>query len=105
MKKEFHVWFRTHFGMTANGYDHVVKQIKTGIPHISTENVIFADMKIITKYGYRLFIHPANGNLFEITLGECANLDRELRPEMNLLKMLINGAFDTDECTVIEEEI
>jgi hypothetical protein len=76
--------------------------LKRGL-NVHTDNLIFCDTKIITKYGYRLFIHPQIGEAFEITLGKCANTKREIKPETNILRLLLSGEFDTDDCKVVEE--
>ena len=76
-----------------------------GKDRIDTQNIIFADLRLITEHGYRLFIHPEVGDVFEITLGECEHLDRDLRPVMNLLKMILNGAFESNEKFAIVREV
>lgn len=48
-------------------------------------------------------IHPQIGEPFEITLGKCANTSREIKPETNILHLLLSGEFDTDDCKVVEE--
>ncbi|MBR0340797.1 MAG: hypothetical protein IJH64_00830 [Oscillospiraceae bacterium] len=107
--REFHVFFDMKIGEffymqnIANIYDTVIGEIKDGIEMIHTANLLFCDMKIITKYGYRLFIHPQIGEPFEITLGKCANTKREIKPETNILHLLLSGEFDTEDCKVVEE--
>lgn len=86
-----------------NAYCEVLEDVKDGYGCINTQNLVFCDMKIITKYGYRLFIHPQVGKPFEITLGKCANTKREIKPETNILRLLLSGEFDTDDCKVVEE--
>ena len=45
--------------------------------------------------GYRIFVHYSEIEPpFEITLGDCEKIDREIRMAHNLEKMLISGAFD-----------
>ena len=101
--REFHAYFYS-YGIVNDGYDDVLRMMKLlKSPVIYTQNLVFCDMKIITKYGYRLFIHPQIGEPFEITLGKCANTKREIKPETNILKLLLSGEFDTDECKVVEE--
>ena len=107
--REFHVFFDMTIDelldvqKIANLYEIVISEIKDGIGMIHTANLLFCDMKIITKYGYRLFIHPQIGEPFEITLGKCANTNREIKPETNILHLLLSGEFDTEECKVVEE--
>lgn len=102
--REFHVWFFTPMTRTLyRSYSNIVKCLKCGFETINTLNVLFCDTKIITKYGYRLFIHPQVGEPFEITLGKCANTSRVIKPETNILNLLLSGEFNTDDCKVVEE--
>ena len=102
--REFHVWFFQPWTTKLyNAYTIVLDMLKEGYTTINTQNLIFADMRIITKYGYRLFIHPQIGEPFEITLGKCANTKREIKPETNILHLLLSGEFNTDDCKVVEE--
>ena len=70
--------------------------INAGIEQFATTQLSCLSTDLITKYGYRIFIHPYKGEIFEITLGDCANTTKEIRPAHNLEKMLIAGAFDTE---------
>lgn len=126
MRKELHIWFgRNMFrhgfldGDIIESYDELstvfrvnkrMDQSSDGyffIPKdviIHTHNVIFAHGRVIEHYGFRLFIHPAIGDMFEITFGKCKNTDREIQPHHDILKLLRSGEFDTDECKVISED-
>lgn len=126
MRRELHVWFgRNMPGLAVidgdiiepyDGLSNMFRVIKSNdqscdgyffIPKdviIHTHNVIFAHSRIIEKYGFRLFIHPAIGDMFEITFGECANTSREIKPHHDVLKLLLSGEFDTDKCKVITED-
>lgn len=102
--REFHVWFNPNFRTPMwERYGDVVRLIQSGKDRIDTQNIIFADLRLITEHGYRLFIHPQVGEPFEITLGNCANTSREIKPETNILKLLLSGEFNTDDCKVVEE--
>lgn len=104
MEKEFHVWFFFNpWIQMCNAYCEILECVKEGYGGINTQNLVFCDMKIITKYGYRLFIHPQIGDPFEITLGKCANTKREIKPETNILHLLLSREFDTEDCKVVEE--
>ena len=102
MAKEFHVWF-----CTCKEPNHAIMQSVLWLmkrnQNVHTCNLIFADMRIITKWGYRLYIHPTVGDPFEITLGKCANTSREIKPETNILNLLLSGEFDTDDVKVVRE--
>lgn len=106
MEKKFVVCFGNKHYATAEAYSDIIEQLNEGVEYISTHNVVFADLRIITEYGYRLFIYPQTGEPFEITLGDCENLDRELRPAHNLFRLLVSGAFDLnpDKCIVVEKD-
>lgn len=56
------------------------------------------------ELGYRIFIYPYKGEMFELTLGACANTDREIRMAHNLEKMLFAGVFDTANTNVIGDD-
>lgn len=126
MRKELHVWFGCNMPRSAfldcdviESYDELsntfcvtkrMDRLSDGCFFISrdviihTHNVIFANSRIIEEYGFRLFIHPAIGDTFEITFGECANTSREIKPHHDILKLLLSGEFNTDECKVISED-
>ena len=105
MEKEFHIWFSDcPFWRGVNSYEGVMDSLRSPyIEVIHTHNLLFCDMRIITKYGYRLFIHPAVGDVFEVTLGECTNTDRHITEFTNILNLLLSGEFDTEDCKVVEE--
>lgn len=105
MEKEFHIWFSDcQFGLGVNSYESIMNSLKSAYSRVvHTHNLLFCDMKIITKYGYRLFIHPQVGDPFEITLGKCANTKREIKPETNILHLLLSEEFNTEDCKVVEE--
>jgi len=117
MKKELHVWFGINMprwsrldGDVIESYYGLCRvlnnkgQYREGDVIIHTRNIIFANSRMIDKYGFRLFIHPSIGDMFEITFGKCANTSREIGPHHDILKLLLSGEFDTDECQVITED-
>lgn len=74
------------------------------IEQFDTTQLSCLSTDLITKYGYHIFIHPYKGEVFEITLGDCANTTKEIRPAHNLEKMLIAGAFDTETTQCVFRE-
>ena len=78
--------------------------INEGIEQFATTQLSCLSTDLITKYDYRIFIHPYKGETFEITLGDCANTTKEIRPAHNLEKMLIAGAFDTETTQCVFRE-
>lgn len=67
--------------------------------NIYTNQIMTCKLYLITEYGYRIFIHPIVGDMFEVTLGDCAGTSRELRPGHSLPNMLVSGAFDEARVT------
>lgn len=118
MKRELHVWFGHDTpslgfpnGAVIESYNCLCYVLKKESQYhgednsiIHTHNIIFAHSRVIEHYGFRLFIHPAIGDMFEITFGECANTSREIMPHHDILKLLLSGEFNTDECKVITED-
>lgn len=118
MRKELHVWFGCNTpslgfpnGAVIESYDRLCQVLKKesqyhgeGNVIVHTHNIIFAHSRVIEGYGFRLFIHPAIGDMFEITFGDCANTSREIKPYHDILKLLLSGEFDADKCTVVSED-
>lgn len=100
MSKEIHFYCASDHSMLnypmAFTYSSFQDSINVGIEQFATVQLSCLSTDLITKYGYRIFIHPYKGETFEITLGDCANTTKEIRPAHNLEKMLIAGAFNTE---------
>ena len=102
--KGFHIWFRKPednlgdicFQDTLYDIEHALNK---GLPVIHTYQVESVKTYLF-DLGYRIFVHPFKGSDFELTLGNCSNTDREIRPAHNLCKLLISGAFDTPNTNV-----
>ena len=71
---------------------HDIEILKKYGKSIHTEQIVSCTTQLFTD-GYRIFIHPFEGDEFEITLGYCKRTEREIRMGHNLFRMLINGAF------------
>lgn len=101
MGKEFHIWFCTcHTGeINCNTLFDIEIALNEGLTYIHTYQVQAVSTSLI-EMGYRIFVHPHKGPVFEITLGACANTDREIRLGHSLNKMLVNGVFDTETTCV-----
>ncbi len=98
MNKELHIWFDGSYPEnTLHLYKSAMDAVKNSIPKIHTTQTELANLRFIENYGYRLFIHTYTGEVFEVTLGDCARTTKEIRPAHNLEKMLLNGAFDIDD--------
>lgn len=108
MAKEFHLYLSdyemTRDSCCLHSYVATKKAIEQGRARIDTTQVALVGTYLIHR-GYRIFIYPAKGIPFEITLGKCANTSREIREAHNLEKLLVNGGFDTDSVSVCDGPI
>ena len=99
-KKQIHFYFGPYPDGAVNSYFLTKDTIEAGIKNIHTTQIVLCTTDLFRK-GYRIFIHPLQGNAFEIKLGDNSPYtDKEIRMGHNLYKMLIAGTFDTDETTV-----
>ena len=94
--KEFHMYFYQYPMNCLHTIPEVLDAIQSGQEMIHTTQLCEVTTDLITKYAYRIFIHPHIGETFELRLGNCPNTDKEIRPAHNLAKMLRAGSFDTD---------
>lgn len=93
-EKEIHFWFDEQYPEdTYHSYYYASWLIGWRFDLIHTTQIALISTKLITEKGYRIFIHDHRGKMFEITLGSCDRIDREITESMNLEKMLLNGAF------------
>lgn len=90
MSKEIHIWFDDYPRGTCHTIeDTLIDLTQSGLDVVHTTQPSFASTKFLV-IGIRIFIHPYSGDEFELTLGNCANTDREIRPAHNLEKMIFN---------------
>lgn len=94
-KKEIHFWLNGNYpnDEILHAYCYTKFAIDRDMSEIHTTQIALISTKLITEYGYRIFVHDYKDNRFEITLGSCERIDREITESMNLEKMLLNGAF------------
>ena len=100
-EKQIHFFFGNYIDATAHSYVLTQHVIEAGVENIYTTQIVLCTTDLFKK-GYRIFIHPVEGNSFEIKLGDNSPYtDKEIRMEHhNLYKMLIAGTFNTAETTV-----
>lgn len=103
-KPQIHFYFGGPNGQYPDGTVHTYRTTKLLIEleseRIDTTQIVLCTTDLFRK-GYRIFIHPTKGNMFEIKLGDNSPYtDKEIRMEHNLYKMLIAGTFNTAETSV-----
>lgn len=77
-----------------HGWREAEQAIREGVPEIATTQMGLLSTELIVEHGYRVFVHPADGDPYEIQLGgECTCTGKELRPAHNLFRMWQAGAF------------
>lgn len=104
-KKQIHFYFGGPVdGTYPDGAVHTYRLsallIELESERIDTTQIVLCTTDLFKK-GYRIFIHPVKGPMFEIKLGDNSPYtDKEIRMGHNLYKMLIAGTFNTTKTTV-----
>lgn len=101
-EKQIHFYFDNQYpeDETLHTYRLTELLIKVESERIDTTQIVLCTTDLFRK-GYRIFIHPTKGDMFEIKLGDNSPYtDKDIRMEHNLYKMLIAGTFDTAESSV-----
>ena len=99
MEKEIHFYSSMNYAFSAmgpqlyRGWEVTLEALQDGVPIIHTLQMgILTYSALIFDAGYRIFIYDEYGE-FELTLGNCARTNREIRYEHNHFKMWANGEF------------
>lgn len=100
-KKQIHFYFGNYSDPTIHSYTLTQIAINSmNYSRINTTQIVLCTTDLFRK-GYRIFIHPAKGNTFEIKLGDNSPYtDKDIRMGHNLYKLLIAGTFNTAETSV-----
>ena len=103
-KPQIHFYFGGPNNQYPDGTVHTYKLTELLI-EVESELIVTTQILLCTtdlfRKGYRIFIHPVEGNPFEIKLGDNSPYtNKEIRMGHNLYKMLISGTFDIIGTTV-----
>lgn len=97
--KEIHFYSSMDYAFSAmgpqlyKGWEGTLEALQEGIPIIHTLQMgILTYSSKIFDAGYRIFIWDDHGE-FELTLGDCARTNREIRYAHNHFKMWVSGEF------------
>lgn len=97
-QKEIHFYSSTDYTTDSTclylvGWENTLYAINAGntIIHTLQMGLLTISSKLFDA-GYRIFIHDDHGE-FELTLGDCARTNREIRYTHNHFKMWISGEF------------
>ena len=93
--KEFHLYFDDDIDAIHHSYTLTKWLIDTDRNDIHTTQVVLLTTKLFDK-GYRVFVHPKVGDVFEIKLGVCPCTKRLIRKTHCLYKLLIGGEFQKE---------
>lgn len=95
MHKEYHLflYLPDYVKMWSLTVDDVNTAVQIENPMIYTFQVITCTTDLF-KHGYRIFVHVAPDDEYEITLGSCDRTNREIKMGHCLYNLILSGEFD-----------
>ncbi len=92
--REVHIWLdKAGFEKYENEFYLCKTYAETMVMLRSEQEQIHTTQTHFCQFEYgRIFVH-ADGEIHEITVGECEGTDREIKPAYNIEKMLYAGEF------------
>lgn len=95
--KEFHIHLRP--GEYPKETLHTIKEVEDALDFpldvIHTTQLCEVTTRLF-EAGYQIFVHPYEGDVFEIKLGENTHTERLIREGHNIAKLIYAGEFDND---------
>jgi hypothetical protein len=100
-EKEFHLYCGKDYPEYYCSED--TEDLKDERQFVRTHNPALLSTDLFTQ-GYRIFVHPCQGEVFEIGLGKSPYTSKKINMTDDLIQMLIVGDFDTNGTIVFQNK-